>query len=72
MTATTHSDRDAAPIAAKNIVAESAARGKTWRAYLFNDAQAAANYANTSPQQGPGEVIFSVLPDGKVCVFPYF
>jgi hypothetical protein len=72
MTATTHSDHDAALIAAKKIVAESAARGKTWRAYLLNDAQAAASYANSSPPQGAGEVSFSVLPDGKVWVFLYF
>jgi len=72
MTAITHSDHDAALIAAKKIVAESGAKGKTWRAFLFSDAAAAANYANTSPPQGPGEVIFSVLSDGKVWVFPYF
>ncbi len=77
MSTTTHthtfSDHDAALIAAKKeVAAESTARGKTWRAYLFNDPAAAAAYANQSPPQGAGEIIFSVLPDGKVWVFPYF
>ncbi|HBK97713.1 MAG TPA: hypothetical protein DD001_10510 [Microcoleaceae bacterium UBA10368] len=77
MTTTTHthtfSDHDAALLAAKqNIATESDTAAKTWRAYLFSDPQAAANYANIAPAQGPGEIIFSVLPDGKVWVFPYF
>jgi hypothetical protein len=66
------SDHDAALIASKATATTDAARGKTWRAYLFNTPQAAANYANQTPAQGAGEVIFSVLPDGKVWVFPYF
>ena len=66
MTTTTHSDHDAALLAAKqNIAAESDTAAKTWRAYLFNDPQAAANYANYAPAQGAGEAVFSVLPDGK-------
>ncbi|MFB8793310.1 MAG: hypothetical protein U7126_03545 [Microcoleus sp.] len=77
MTTTTHthtfSDHDAALIAAKkDIAAESDTTGKTWRAYLFSDPAAAAAYGNIAPPQGPGEIIFSVLPDGKVWVFPYF
>jgi hypothetical protein len=75
MATTTHthtvSDHDAALIASKKDIAAEAT-GKTWRAYLFNDPQAAANYGNVSPPQGAGEIVFSVLPDGKVWVFPYF
>ncbi|MEG4323264.1 MULTISPECIES: hypothetical protein [unclassified Microcoleus] len=74
MATTTHthkfSDRDAALIAAKKDIVTTSA--KTWRAFLFNDPAAAAAYGNTSPPQGPGEIVFSVLPDGKVWVFPYF
>ena len=74
MTTTTHSDHDAALIAAKkDIAAESDAAGiKTWRAYLFSDPAAAAAYANRAPPQGAGEAVFSVLPDGKTWAFVYF
>jgi hypothetical protein len=73
MTTTTHSDHDAALLAAKhNIAAESDTGVKIWHAYLFSDPQAAANYANIAPAQGPGEAVFSVLPDGKTWAFLYF
>lgn len=73
MTTTTHSDHDAALIAAKhNIAAESDPAAKTWRAYLFSDPAAAAAYANRAPPQGAGEAVFSVLPDGKTWAFVYF
>jgi len=72
MTTKTHSDHDAALLAAKqNIAAESDTRGKIWHAFLFNDPQAAVNYANASPPQGAGEAVFSVLPDGKTWAFVY-
>lgn len=74
MTTTTHSDHDAALIAAKkDIAAESDAAGiKTWRADLFDDPQAAVDLANMAPAQGAGEAVFSVLPDGKTWAFLYF
>ncbi|GAA1077990.1 hypothetical protein [Kitasatospora arboriphila] len=56
----------------KRAMASEAAATKTWRHVIQPDADAAANYLNLPPAQGPGEAIMATRTDGQVDLLALF
>ncbi|WP_371493796.1 hypothetical protein OG871_02005 [Kitasatospora sp. NBC_00374] len=52
----------------KKAMARESAATKTWRHVIQPDADAAANYLNITPAQGPGEATITTRPDGQIDV----
>ncbi|MFC9331787.1 hypothetical protein [Kitasatospora sp. NPDC057015] len=50
----------------KKALASQDAATKTWRHVIQPDADAAANYLNLNPAQGPGEATVTTRPDGQL------
>ena len=52
---------------------EAVAAAPQWRfAGVFASGQAAINYVNAPPAQGPGEISATCFTDGRVCLFVYY
>ena len=45
---------------------------KKWQYFLSIGPQLAAAFANSTPRQGAGEIVFSVRDDGMVDMFAFF
>jgi hypothetical protein len=45
---------------------------KKWQYFLSIGPQLAAAFANSTPPQGAGEIVFSVRDDGMVDMFAFF
>ncbi|MFD4656312.1 hypothetical protein ACFWP2_11865 [Kitasatospora sp. NPDC058444] len=54
----------------KSLLSEDAST-KTWHHVIKPDADAAADYLNANPPQGPGEATIATRPDGQIDILAY-